>query len=134
MEILNKHDEALEYYQKALKLKNTNPYLHGKIAGIYLLQKDNHELARKHFDLAIIYGSKDCSVYVNYSKLKSLYEENKEALELCKTSLEFDNNSEATYEQMGNILTELKEYESAKTNLKTYPCLFIGLLKRSLTM
>ncbi|MBK8816814.1 MAG: tetratricopeptide repeat protein [Methylococcaceae bacterium] len=114
---LNRNDEAILQYQKALDLdpQYTIAYI-GWAASLYSLAQFNEAFTK--LQKATEIDPYDSTVYFNWCGMLNQRERYDEAIIKCKKAIELEPNSAVAYVNLGNALDELKQYNEALAQYK----------------
>ncbi len=117
------YDEAIEFYEKAMKLQPSNPVLELACAeacffrGRLYFQKEELQFALANFSKAYEFGKKDVECLYNLAETYRLLQESEKALELYEQILVVAPNSISTLVAKGVLLKDLARYKESKDTL-----------------
>ena len=109
---LKKYDEAINNYNKSLKLGLNIPDLYNNL-GIALAEKKEYSEALKNYNKAITFKNDYIDAYINRGI--SLYKLKKfeEAIKDFNFVINLQPNNPKVYNSLGNVFKEVKKYDEA---------------------
>src|SRR5262249_3259457 len=106
------NDEALEAYQKALKLRGDNPDAHYGLATVYFLKNDLVSSAH-HFREVTRYDPGKAGAYINLGAVYNRLGQYEEAITSLRRGISLDHSRAEGYYNLGLVYRKLGQPDMA---------------------
>ena len=114
---INKPGEAIEYYDKSIKINPYDPLVQNNFA-IALLKEGRYEESIKYFKQAIVSYPRDPQLYSGLGMAFAHQNRNTEAIEYFSKSLDIDPSNAEVHFELAYILSEERRFDEAIINFK----------------
>lgn len=114
---LEKYDDAIDYYQKSIKIKPEYPETYNNLGNVFKYKK-NLDKAILYYKKALKYKPNFAEVYINLAVTYRLIGDLKKSLSSCKKSIKINPSLSSAYNNMGVVLMELGDLDGSIKSLK----------------